>query len=173
MRRLLAEAGVPSSHFEPGGITPTSREWDAVGRAAGILAARPFYVEASAPSPLEARAKARMVKARRGLAAVLFDYLQLFPAGPGRKGETREAEVARVSRALKRLAMDLDVLVIAASQLNRSGDQRKDGRPRLSDLRESGAQEQDADVVLLLHRDRDFETIATVRPLQQARLAWS
>lgn len=153
VRRLLAEAGVPASHFEHGGITPSTRDWEAVGRAAGVLSARPFFVEASAPSPLEARAKARMVKARRGLAAVLFDYLQLFPAGPGRRGETREAEVARVSRALKRLAMDLNVLVIAASQLNRSGDQRKDGRPRLSDLRESGAQEQDADVVLLLHRD--------------------
>lgn len=83
---------------------------------------------------------------------MLVDYLQLLPAGAGRKGETREAEVARVSRALKRMAMDLDVVVIAASQLNRQADQRK---PKLSDLRESGSQEQDADVVLLLHRPDD------------------
>lgn len=151
-RRLVTASGVPSSHFEHGGITPSARDLEALEAAAEELGKRPFFIEAGAPAPLEARAKARFVKARCGkLAAVLFDYLQLFPAGPGRKGETREAEVARVSRALKRLAMDLDVCVIAAAQLNRESEKRD--RPRLSDLRESGSQEQDADIVLLLHRD--------------------
>ena len=156
-RRLVAASGVPASHFEPGGVTPTDRDWDAIARAAGILGKRPFYVEASAPTPLELRAKARYVKGRVGLAVVLVDYLQLLPPGPGRKGETRENEVARVSRALKRMAQDMDVLVVAACQLNRAPEQRQDGRPRLSDLRESGSLEQDADVVLLLHRPKPDE----------------
>jgi replicative DNA helicase len=162
-RRLSAGSGVPSSHFEPGGVTPLDRDWSRIAAAASKLSALPFYIEATTPTPLEARAKARFVKARVGLAALMFDYLQLFPPGPGRKGETREAEVARVSRAMKRMAMDLDVVVIAACQLNRNLEQRKDGRPRLSDLRESGSLEQDADVVVMLHRaDDDHDGIEAI-----------
>jgi replicative DNA helicase len=175
-RRLLAHAGVSSGHFEPNGITATPKEWERVARANEALRTRPFFVEASAPTPTEMRAKSRYVKAAAcGLDVVLADYIQLFPAGQGKRGETREAEVARVSRALKRLAMDLDVVVIAASQLNREFEQRKDGRPRLSDLRESGSLEQDADVVLLLHGtddDRDGVEFQVAKHRNRGRSSW-
>ncbi|MBI3932397.1 MAG: AAA family ATPase [Acidobacteria bacterium] len=161
-RRVLAEARVRADRFEPNGVTPLRRERDAIAAAAETLKERRFIVEASAPAPLELRCKARFVKAAIGLDCLMVDYLQLLPPGPGRRGETREAEVARVSRALKRLAQDLEVVVIAAAQLSRAPEQRKDGRPRLSDLRESGSQEQDADVVLLLHQEDETSSTAEV-----------
>jgi replicative DNA helicase len=154
-RRLCAEARTPSSRFEAGALAPTERDWRAIADAKGRLSKRVFVVEASAPSPLEMRAKARYVKARLGLDLVLVDYLLIMNTGPGRKGETREAEVARVSRSLKRLALDLAVVLIAAAQVNRVPEGRRSAEPQLHDLRESGAIEQDADVVLMLHREAD------------------
>jgi replicative DNA helicase len=162
-RRLLAEARVPSSHFEAGGISPSLRDWAAVDGAVAALKKRSFIVDASSPTPAETRAKARYVKAAHGLDVLLVDYLQLLPPGPGRKGENREQEVARVSRSLKRLAQDLDVCVIAAAQVNRAPEARRDKRPLLSDLRESGALEQDTDLVLLIHQDDEAEGEAEIR----------
>lgn len=161
-RRLCAEARVPASHFEPGGVTPSERDWAAIAKAEAALAARTFIIDACAPAPMEMRAKARFMASAVGLDVVLVDYLQLMPPGQGRKGENREQEVARVSRGLKRMAMDLGVVVIAASQVSRAPEGRKDPRPKLHDLRESGSQEQDADVVLMLHRTEGSEDEAEV-----------
>jgi len=163
IRRLVAQSGVPASHFEAGGVTPTHADWERLALAAGALGPRKFVTDACRPTPLQARAKARFAKARLGgLDVLLLDYLQLFPAGPGRKGETREAEVARVSRSAKALALDLGVCVVAACQLNRALEQRHDGRPRLSDLRESGSLEQDADAVILLHRPKPDDDVDAI-----------
>src|SRR5437763_7184319 len=99
-------------------------------------------------------AKARRMKASaRGLNLIIVDYLQLM--GGHRRFENRQQEIAEISRSLKMLSKELDVLIIAVSQLNRNPEARSDKRPQLSDLRESGQLEQDADVVMLIHRDMD------------------
>jgi replicative DNA helicase len=103
----------------------------------------------------EIRAKARRIRARHGLDLVVVDYLQLLASG--RRSESRQVEVAEFSRGLKILAKELKVPVIAISQLNRGAEQRADKTPVLSDLRESGALEQDADLVLLVHRPEVYE----------------
>jgi replicative DNA helicase len=103
----------------------------------------------------EMRTKARRLKSREGLDLVVVDYIQLMEGAPGRgrRDENRVQELSAISRALKLLARDLDVPVICISQLNRGPEARTDKRPMLSDLRESGAIEQDADIVLLIYRD--------------------
>ena len=106
----------------------------------------------AAMSVMELRAKARRMKSRRDIQLVVVDYLQLM-RGP--RTESREREVAQISGALKALARELDVPVLALSQIRRAAEDRQGGRPQLSDLRESGTLEQDADVVMLLHRDRN------------------
>lgn len=116
--------------------------------------AEPFYIEDNPAQTLtELRAKARFLQALpEGLALVAVDYLQLFVASP--KFGTRESAVADFSRGLKRLAMDLGVPVVCAAQLNRNAE-KEEREPRLSDLRESGSIEQDADLVLFLHRENE------------------
>jgi replicative DNA helicase len=106
-------------------------------------------------SMMEIRAKCRRLKQRQDLRLVVVDYLQLMSSG--RRIESRQQEVAEFSRSLKLLAKELDVPVVAISQLNRGPEQRSDKRPQLSDLRESGAIEQDADLVILLHREDLYE----------------
>ena len=104
---------------------------------------------------MEIRAKCRRLKQRHDLRLVVVDYLQLMTSG--KRVESRQQEVAEFSRSLKLLAKELDVPVVAISQLNRGPEQRTDKRPQLSDLRESGAIEQDADMVILLHREDMYE----------------
>ena len=106
-------------------------------------------------SMMEIRAKCRRLKQRHDLRLIVIDYLQLMSSG--KKVESRQQEVAEFSRSLKLLAKELDVPVVALSQLNRGAEQRSDKRPQLSDLRESGAIEQDADMVILLHREDAYE----------------
>lgn len=101
----------------------------------------------------EIRAKSRRLRRRPGLGLVIVDYLQLMH---GSGGENRQQEIALISRSLKNLARELEVPVIAVSQLNRALEQREDKRPRLGDLRESGALEQDADVVMFIYRDEYY-----------------
>jgi replicative DNA helicase len=130
----------------------TEADHQRLGRAADTLGTLPFYIDSStAVTPMLIRTKARRVKARVGrLDLVIVDYLQLMNV-PG--AENRQQEIAAISRSLKALARELDTPVIALSQLNRALESRKDHRPQLSDLRESGAIEQDADLIVFLHRE--------------------
>ena len=101
---------------------------------------------------MEIRAKARKLKLEKNIGLIVIDYLQLIQ-GTGKKGASREQEISEISRSLKILAIELDIPVIALSQLSRAAEQRQDHRPMLSDLRESGAIEQDADIVMFIYRD--------------------
>jgi replicative DNA helicase len=148
-RLLCAEARVDSKSVRTGFLQ--SPDWRRLTDAAGRLSEAPLYIDDSANlSVLEIRAKARRLKHEHGLELVVIDYLQLMQ---GRfRSENRQQEIAEISRSLKALAKDLDVPVVALSQLSRAVEARGDGAPRLSDLRESGALEQDADLIMFLAR---------------------
>ena len=121
--------------------------------ACGVLSDAPIYIDDTASmTPLELRAKARRLKSRYDIQAIFVDYLQLMGLGTGRI-ESRQQEITAISRYIKALARELDIPAVVMSQLNRSPEGRDGHRPRMSDLRESGSIEQDADVVMLLHRD--------------------
>lgn len=132
-------------------------EWERITNAASQLSELPIYVEdSSALSVLEMKAKCRRLKKKSGLDLVIVDYLQLIQ---GRKSsESRQMEISEISRSLKGLAKDLDVPIIALSQLNRKVEDRTVKKPQLADLRESGAIEQDADVIVFLYRDESAQT---------------
>ena len=132
-------------------------EWERITNAASQLSDLPIYVEdSSALSVLEMKAKCRRLKKKSGLDLVIVDYLQLIQ---GRKSsESRQMEISEISRSLKGLAKDLDVPIIALSQLNRKVEDRTVKKPQLADLRESGAIEQDADVIVFLYRDESAQT---------------
>lgn len=130
----------------------SSEEWKRVADACDRLRRAAIYIDDTGLlSPLEMRAKARRLKQQRDIGLVIVDYLQLMEGGG--KSENRQQEISEISRALKALAKELNVPVMALSQLSRAPEQRADQRPKLSDLRESGAIEQDADLVLFLYRD--------------------
>jgi replicative DNA helicase len=121
------------------------------------MSACPIYIDDTpAISTLELRARCRRLKAEKGLGLVIVDYLQLMRAG--RTIDSREQEISEISRTLKALAKEIQVPVIALSQLNRKVEERTDKRPKLSDLRESGAIEQDADMIVFLYRDEVYNT---------------
>jgi replicative DNA helicase len=150
-RILAAEAGVDSRLLRTGRIPET--DWSRISRAVGRLAEAPLFIDDNPHlTVMDMRAKCRRLKAQHGdLALVVVDYLQLMSTG--RRAENRQVEVSELSRGLKVLARDLDVPVIALSQLNRSLEYRADKRPMLADLRESGALEQDSDIVAFIYRD--------------------
>jgi len=130
-------------------------DWPRLTSAVSILADAPLYVDDTpALTPTELRARARRLKREHGLGMIVIDYLQLMQV-PGGK-ENRATEISEISRGLKALAKELDVPVIALSQLNRGLEQRTDKRPIMSDLRESGAIEQDADVIIFIYRDEVY-----------------
>jgi replicative DNA helicase len=134
-----------------------SSDWPLLTRAAAKLSNAPYYIDDTpAISPLELRAKARRLKAAHNIGLVVVDYLQLM-RGATTKSENRQQEISEISRSLKALARELRVPVIAISQLSRAVESRQDHRPMLSDLRESGAIEQDADVVVLLVREDYYD----------------
>ena len=136
--------------------TLSDEEWSRLARRMGEINDAPLFIDDSANlSMMEIRAKARRLKQRHDLKLVVIDYLQLMSSG--KRVESRQQEVSEFSRQLKLLAKELNVPVIAISQLNRSPEQRTDKRPVLSDLRESGSIEQDADVVILMHRDDVYD----------------
>ncbi|NCV77342.1 MAG: replicative DNA helicase, partial [Actinobacteria bacterium] len=150
MRMLSAEARVALNNIRSG--TLSDEEWSRLARRMGEINDAPLFIDDSANlSMMEIRAKARRLKQRHDLKLVVIDYLQLMTSG--KRVENRQQEVSEFSRQLKLLAKELNVPVVAISQLNRSPEQRSDKKPLLSDLRESGSIEQDADVVILLHRD--------------------
>ncbi|SEB14125.1 replicative DNA helicase [Leifsonia sp. 21MFCrub1.1] len=154
MRLLSAEATVPLQNMRKG--TVDNRDWTTIASTRGRINDAPLYIDDSPNMTLvEIRAKCRRLKQRVGLKMVIIDYLQLMTSG--KRVESRQQEVSEFSRALKLLAKELQVPVIALSQLNRGPEQRADKLPALSDLRESGSIEQDADVVILLHRESAYE----------------
>lgn len=123
---------------------------------ADLLRTAPLFInETPAISTLELRSQARRLKAEHGLGLIVVDYLQLMRSS--RRTDSRELEISDISRSLKAIAKELDVPVVALSQLNRKVEERKDNRPMLSDLRESGAIEQDADIVIFLYRDEVYK----------------
>jgi replicative DNA helicase len=152
-RLLCAEAKVDSHKVRTGYLDP--RDWTRLTNAAGRLAEAPVYIDDSpALTVLEARAKARRMKAEHGLDLIVIDYLQLMR---GRhQQENRQQEISEISRSLKALAKELYVPVVALSQLSRAVETRERKEPQLSDLRESGALEQDADVILFLYRPERY-----------------
>jgi replicative DNA helicase len=149
MRLLCAEARVDAHAVRTGRLP--ENDWKRLSLGAGRLARAPLFIDDTAGlGILELRAKARRLKAEHNVGLIIIDYLQLMQ-GP-RNAENREKEISAISRSLKGLAKELDIPVIALSQLSRAVEGRTDKRPILSDLRESGAIEQDADLVAFVHR---------------------
>jgi replicative DNA helicase len=154
MRLLSAETSIPLQKMRKGMIE--AKDWTTIAQTRGRIENAPLYIDDSPNMTLvEIRAKCRRLKQRVGLKMIVIDYLQLMTSG--KKVESRQQEVSEFSRALKLLAKELQVPVIALSQLNRGPEQRSDRKPQLSDLRESGSLEQDADMVILLHRESAYE----------------
>ena len=154
MRLLSAEASVPLQHMRKG--TVHTNDWTTIASTRGRINDAPLYIDDSPNMTLvEIRAKCRKLSQRVGLKMVVVDYLQLMTSG--KKVESRQQEVSEFSRALKLLAKELQVPIVALAQLNRGPEQRADKKPALSDLRESGSLEQDADIVILLHREAAYD----------------
>ncbi len=150
-RFLCSYSGVDAQLVRKGLLE--TEHYQELVRACGPMSESPIYIDdTSALTPLELRAKARRLKSAHGIRCILVDYLQLMHID-SRKIESRQQEITTISRYLKALARELDVPVVVLSQLNRSPEGREEHRPRMSDLRESGSIEQDADVVMLLHRE--------------------
>ncbi|KUK50112.1 MAG: Replicative DNA helicase [Parcubacteria bacterium 33_209] len=153
-RMLCSEARIDTHALRRGRMP--EEDWPKLSMAAGRLSAAPIFIDDTAGiSPLEIKAKARRLKARYNLGLILIDYLQLIQTGL--KIENRQQEISQISRSLKGLARELNVPVITVSQLSRAVEQRSVQKPRLSDLRESGAIEQDADVVAFLYREEYYK----------------
>ena len=161
LRMLCSEARVDANRVRGGFLGET--DWPKLTRAAGTLSEAPIFIDDTpALSVLELRAKARRIMAEHSLGVVMVDYLQLMRgrgySGRGRGGtESREQEISDISRSLKALAKELHIPVIALSQLNRRVEERQNKRPQLADLRESGAIEQDADVIAFIYRDEVYD----------------
>jgi replicative DNA helicase len=153
-RLLTAEGRVDAQRLRRGKLQ--DEEFVRLGRAAGILSHAPIWIDDTpGMSLLELRSKARRLKMEQQIGLVVVDYLQLMQ-GPA-NSESRQQEISYISRSLKQLARELEVPVIALSQLSRMPEQRTDKRPQLSDLRESGAIEQDADLVMFIYRQEVYE----------------
>ena len=158
MRLLSAEAKVPLNHIRNG--TMRDDDWEKLARKMGQVSGAPMFIDDSPNmTMMEIRAKARRLKQRHDLKLIVIDYMQLMSSG--KKVESRQLEVSEFSRNIKLLAKELELPIIALSQLNRGPEQRGDKRPMMSDLRESGSLEQDADMVILLHRDDVYEKEST------------
>lgn len=154
MRLLSAEAQVSLGNMRAGKLSEA--EWQRLATKMGQVEKSPLFIDDSPNmTMMEIRAKARRLKQRFDLKLIILDYMQLMTSG--RRVESRQVEVSEFSRSLKLLAKELEVPVVAISQLNRGPEQRQDKRPMLSDLRESGSLEQDADMVILLHRDEIYD----------------
>ncbi len=153
-RMLACEAGVSMEHIRSGNMT--DQDWEKLVEALGPLSEAPIYIDDTGGITFsEVRSKCRKLKIEHGLDLVMIDYLQLM-SGSGRAGDNRQQEISEISRGLKMMARELDVPVIALSQLSRTLESRADHRPMMSDLRESGANEQDADVIIFLYRDEYY-----------------
>lgn len=153
-RMLCAEAMVDSQKARTGMLEPA--DWERIGQSLpNITSSRIFIDDTPGINVMDMRAKCRRLKMEKGLDLIMIDYLQLM-SGVGDSGASRQQEISDISRSLKALAREMQAPVIALSQLSRACEQRTDHRPMLSDLRESGAIEQDADVVMFLYRDEYY-----------------
>jgi replicative DNA helicase len=154
-RLLSTEAGVDSNRIRTG--TLTDEDWDQISMSIGGLSNAPLFIDDTPGISLaEMRAKCRRLKLEKNLGLVVVDYLQLMSVSGASRPESRQLEISEISRSLKGLAKELNVPMLVAAQLSRAVESRKDHRPMLSDLRESGAIEQDADVVAFLYRDEYY-----------------
>lgn len=184
VNRLLAmEARIDAQKLRNGNLE--DRDWESLLESAGTVAKSNLIIDDRASTLTEIRSKCRKFKLEHNLDIVIIDYLQLMSSGGSRVSDSRQQEISDISRGLKRMARELDVPVVALSQLSRAVEQRPDHRPMLSDLRESGAIEQDADVVMFLYRDeyynKDSELKGTAEviiakqrngPIGTVTLAW-
>lgn len=154
-RMICAEANVDATRMRTGNLE--GDDWEKLTMAIGSLSEAQIYIDDTPGITVaDIRAKCRRLKKERGLGMILIDYLQLIQ-GRGKAGENRQQEVSEISRTLKQIARELEVPVIALSQLSRGVEQRQDKRPMMSDLRESGSIEQDADIVAFLYRDDYYD----------------
>ncbi|MCF7887193.1 MAG: replicative DNA helicase [Candidatus Omnitrophica bacterium] len=167
-RFLCAEAKVEVNRVRTGFLSPS--EWPSLTAAAGKLSEAPIYIDDTpAMNIFEIRAKARRLKAHHDIQLILVDYLQLI-RGSGRS-ESRQQEISKISQGLKALAKELSIPLIAVSQLSRAVESREGHRPKLSDLRESGAIEQDADLVVLLFRQEYYQPSDENKGMAEAIIA--
>lgn len=153
-RMLSAEAHIDAQKLRTGELD--QEDWVSIARAMGPLSSAPVYIDDTPGITVnEVRAKCRRLKLEKGLGLIIIDYLQLM-SGNSSRGDNRQQEISEISRSLKSLAREMNAPVIALSQLSRACEARADHRPMLSDLRESGAIEQDADIVAFLYRDEYY-----------------
>lgn len=154
MRLLASEARINMKDMKTGRISDTA--WPKLIEAAGVLSQAPLFIDdTSGASPFEVRSRCRRLKAQHGLDCIMIDYLQIMKLKE--KVDSREREVAEISRTLKAISKELNVPIIALAQLNRGVEGRTDKRPMLSDLRESGSIEQDADTIMMLFREEYYD----------------
>lgn len=150
-RILCSEAMVDSQNFRTGNLADD--EWSKIAQASGTLSDKKIFIDDTSSNIMEIRAKCRKLKVEQDIGMIIIDYLQLVQGSNARKNGSREQEIAEISRSLKLLAKELGVPVIALSQLSRAVEQRPDHKPMMSDLRESGSIEQDADIIMFLYRE--------------------
>lgn len=168
-RILSSEAMVDSNKIRTGKLE--DEDWGKIAGTLGPLSEAPIYIDDTPGiSIMEIRAKCRKLKLEKNIGLVIIDYLQLVQAS-NKRNASREQEISEISRSLKILAKELDVPVIALSQLSRAAEQRQDHRPMLSDLRESGAIEQDADIVMFLYRDDYYNENSEKKNIAEITLA--
>jgi len=154
-RMLSSHTGIDAQRLRLGKIGDS--EWNELTHMSHVLSETQIYIDDTpSPSPMEIRTKARRLAAEKSLDLIIIDYLQLMQGGE-RRSENRVQEISYISRALKGLARELNVPVVALSQLSRAVESRQDKRPVLSDLRESGSIEQDADIVMFIYRDEAYD----------------
>jgi replicative DNA helicase len=153
--RMMASLGRINAHRVRTGKLD-DEDWPRLTSAVSLLSEAPIFIDDTpALTPMELRARARRIKREHDLGLIIVDYLQLMQTGDA-SSENRATEISNITRGLKSLAKELNVPLIAMSQLNRSLESRTDKRPMMSDLRESGAIEQDADVILFIYRDEVY-----------------
>ncbi|MDY4976037.1 MAG: replicative DNA helicase [Clostridia bacterium] len=166
-RLLCSEALVDAEKMKVGNLD--ANDWERLNKAAKLYYNAPFYLDDTASISInEIRSKCKRLKQEKNLGLIVIDYLQLME---GRRSESRQQEVSDISRSLKLMAKELDVPVIALSQLSRAPEQRSDHRPMLSDLRESGSIEQDADIVMFLYRDELYNENTEERNVAECLIA--
>lgn len=168
-RMLAMESNVDTQKLRTG--TLTDSDWDAVVEGVGVIGSSKLIIDDTPGiSVTELRSKCRKIKLEHGLGMVIIDYLQLM-TGSGKTSDNRQQEISEISRALKALARELKAPVVALSQLSRACETRADHRPMLSDLRESGAIEQDADVVMFLYRDDYYNKDSDMKDIAEVIIA--